>query len=160
MSSVTANLTRGDNMKNMYGGSFVDWQWIRMRYSVTAASSDVFNSVRIILGQWRGTLTAPQAGFVLDFAEAIDPVVAPYSMQNRPLYTILSDTVVTVDIASNNQVVKSIFVPGSKIRRTEFQRTTDSAISGDLFVVIVSNSALIPNPDVEVSIEGMFTDDI
>lgn len=160
MSSVTANLTRGDNMKNMYGGSFVDWQWVRMRYSVTAASADVFNSVRIILGQWKGNLTGPVAGLVLDFAESVDPVVAPYSMQNKPLYTILSDTVVTVDVASNTQVVKSIFVPGSRIKRTEFARSTDSAISGDLFVVIVSNSALIPNPDVEVTIEGMFTDDI
>lgn len=160
MSSVTTNLVRGDNMKNMYGGSFVDWQWVRMRYSVTAASADVFNSVRVILGQWKGVLTGATAGFVLDLSEAIDPVVAPYSMQNRPLYTILSDTVTTVDIASNNQIVKNIFIPGSRIKRTEFARSTDSALNGDLFVVIISNSAVIPNPDVEVSIEGMFTDDI
>lgn len=153
-------MTRGDNMKNEYSGSWVNWSWIRFRMLMTVA--DEQDTIRAIIVQWKSTIQASLSpGLILDLTNSVEPVLAPYNYANRNLFTVLYDQTQTlVNTAETSEVALKAFIPGNRLKKTYFNRTTDQVLDGGIYIVLVSNSLAPPSPPVDWTMEGYFTDDI
>lgn len=153
------NMTRGDNFLNQYGGSWVDWMW--MRFRMLTVTADTFDTVRVIIIQWKG-LRPPTAtpDIVLDISGAVEPVLAPYNGANKQLFNVLSDTTVCVNANTPPEFAQTIFIPGKRLLKTHFNRSTDTVLSNGFYVVAVSNSFATPHPTLEWSMEAWFSDDV
>lgn len=154
------NMIRGDNMKNEYNGSWINLQWLRFRSLTTVADTE--DTVRTIVLQWKGANPSGSLtpGLILDMSSGVKPILAPYSAQNRDLFTILSDITVNLDSQTNSEISQNIFIPGKRLRRVHFNRTNDTVLSDQLYLVSISNSAVTPSPPLDWAFEGWFTDDI
>jgi len=160
VATATVVMTRGDNMQNQYAGAWANWSWMRFRSLFTVATSDEQDSLRQIIVQWKGLApTTFTPGVVLDLQNSVEPILAPYSVVNRSLFTVLSDTTHCVSL-NTPEIVTNIFIPGKRLLKTGFLRTTDAVQSGQVYVILVSNSSLAPSPTVEWTLEGYFTDDL
>jgi len=130
-------------------GDTVFLKQILFNYNVQVDFNDVFDSVRVIMFQWypNSGLVAPIVADILQTAS----VSAFYNWQLSSQYSILYDKVhfmagvATSPTSSSNQGFYGEISMKNVMRRVEF--TAGSAFgSGELFLLVISDSSLVPNP--------------
>lgn len=158
--NMMTNMVRGDNSVNNFSGEFISWQWAKLRWICRAPNAGEHDTIRVILFQWDDSV-APTVGNVLDLANGVVPVLAPHNFRNRRILRVLHDEATTVVTnASNWEVSRKTFIAGRRINKTWFGSSTTSPVKNGVFVLVVSDSFISPNPSVEFSFEGVVTDEI
>lgn len=156
--NLLSNLARGDNSLNQFGGEFVDWELLRMRWKATVASADATDVVRMVVFQWHSAGT-PTVGNILDRTGGVSSVIAPYFWSTRKLYTILWDETVALNLNGEACVTGEAFVGSKRTRKTFLAADTAVPQTGGLWYLVVSDSAVLPNPEVQMGFSGIFTDE-
>ncbi len=88
ITSLLANLVRGDAGKDNFGGNQITPSGITLRYFIT--TNQTFNTVRVILLQWFDAATPVLAG-ILENASLGSALVSPTLITNKQYIKILHD---------------------------------------------------------------------
>jgi len=141
---------------------FFNKMWLN--YTINAANTDVLSSARIILFQWHPNsgLVAPTVATILMLVSL--NVLSMYDWQYSNQFTILYDRMhsfagtATNPTASSNQCV-SVQIPLGKARkRAEFVAGSANG-SEQIYILFISDSAVIPYPVLNWVSRITFTDE-
>lgn len=168
--STTAALTRGSDYLNNFIGQNMDIAGIQFRYQVTGAVSnavltaDQNNITRVMLFQWMDSTTPTLSG-VLQTAAAGQAVLSPVLATNRENINILHDqaystwcqTSVATEANSNGYVVRK-YIKGYKLSPVQMDTGSATYQKGGLYVLVVSDSSVTPNPSFNFYCRTTFTE--
>lgn len=147
------SITRGTGEFNYVGGKIKPIR-ISMKYNIVNA--DNTNMVRITVIQMRGASTITSASDVYTSVLSIHAPLSPISVQYNDTYNVLYDRLFNTD-TTKVSLSGSINIPGKKLKRTSFD-SNGLVESGDIYVFMISDSALVVNPTVLLSHRIYFKD--
>lgn len=153
--SLLENLTRGTNPVNNFEGSKIQVRSIRIRGMCYIA--DAYNAFRVMVLQWFDSGSPVPSGIINNTAT----ISAPYGSRywtNKKNIKVLSDNLFVLDAVQQSGHIIDLYIPGNKIRPTWFQTTTDTAQSGGIFMLVVSDSSTATHPFFTWVSEVVFTD--
>lgn len=163
VASLYANLVRGSLAFNNFDGDTVIPKYLQVKYAIQSsvpASGNVFNTMRVIIGQSK-LIGTPTVANVLDsnFLNTVNAPLALRQFDRLKGYKILYDRIHTQNYLSNYGDVFNVFIPGKRLISTEF--TSSGALSitrGDLFIIAVSDDGITDFPDIQFTSRVVFSD--
>lgn len=154
LTSVFANLVRGDLGKDNFGGNQIMPQALLLKYYFV--TSQVYNSVRIMVVQWFDAATPGITGILESGATSL-ATIAPVLITNKNYVKVLYDQThllapTAYDAGSvagygTVQPVK-VYIPGKKLRPVRFNSGTDVVQDGNIYVLLISDDSLTAYPTV------------
>lgn len=136
-----------------------------INYTCNAANADVFSSLRVVVFQWKpnANLLAPTAASIFQFAS--DNVNSMYDWNFADQYIILYDKLhsfagtAAIPTASTNQNWVGEIPLRRAIKKVNFAA---SAVGGSnqIYLLIVSDSSVIPFPNFTFKTRVMFEDEL
>jgi len=153
ITSLLANLTRGDLGKDNFGGNQIMPQAITLKYYLH--TSQVYNSVRVMLFQWFDSATPAVTGIIESNATGIG-TISPVLITNKSYIKVLYDQThmmapTAMDGAGNVggyghiQPVK-VYIPGKKIKPVRFNSGTNVVQDGNIYILLISDDSLTAYP--------------
>lgn len=164
ITSLLANLTRGDAGLNNFDGNIVDPQAITFKYFLH--TSTIRNAVRVIIFQWFDSATPVIAG-ILQNSGAITATLSPILVTNKTYIKVLydrthqfaptagGDTTVTGEGVIDCQTV---YIPGRKLRPVRYNSSSNVVQTGNLYLLLVSDDAAVPSPQINYYSRVTFSD--
>ncbi len=133
-------------------------------YTVDAANSDVFSSLRVILFQWHpnSALASPTVADILQ--SSTFNVCAMYDWNFSNQYTILYDRLhsfaglSTAPTASTNQCWSGEISLAPAVKRSVFQLATTFG-SEQLYCLVISDSGVVPYPNITIVARVVYSED-
>lgn len=120
------------------------------------ANGDPAQAVRYLIFQWMDASTPAVTG-VIESTNCLSPV----KFENRENITNLRDVVKDLSIYSvggaNNSVSKE-YISSKKMTPSQYNTTLGTWQKGGLFALVISDSAIAPNPTVSYWIRTTYTD--
>lgn len=153
ITSLLANLVRGDAGKDNFGGNMITPQAITLKYYF--ATQQTYNSCRIMVFQWFDSATPAVTGIIESNATHIG-TIAPILITNKSYIKVLYDQThllapTAMDGAGNvggfgiTQPVK-VYIPGKKLKTIRYNSGTNVVQDGNLYVLLISDDAITSYP--------------
>lgn len=156
--SLLANLVRGDESMNDFDGGQVNPLSVELRYRLTsAAGAYLWNSVRVIVGQSR-LLSTPTAVNILQSTGSSFATVSPRLWERMKNYKIFYDKVHVLNYESNQSEAGKVYINKGLIPVEYTSTGVLSITKGDIFVLVISDDAVAPQPSIEWYSRVKFTD--
>lgn len=164
ITSLLGNLVRGDAGLNNFDGNIVMPQAITFKYFIH--TSTLRNAVRVMLFQWFDSVTPVIAG-VLQSSASITATISPILVTNKGYIKVLydrthqiaptagGDTTVTGEGITDCQTV---YIPGKKLKPVRYNSSTNVVQTGNLFLLLVSDDAAVPSPQINYYCRVTFSD--
>jgi len=152
ITSLLANLVRGDAGKDNFGGNQINPQGITLRYFFT--TNQTYNSVRFIVFQWFDAATPVPAG-ILENASVGVAVVSPTLITNKQYIKVLHDeTHLLAPTASGDSTVLGygttpavkVYIPGRRLRKVRYNSTANTVQDGNIYALVISDDSLSSYP--------------
>lgn len=165
ITSLFSNLVRGDTGLNAFDGNIIRPQAITLKYF--CHTSTVRNAVRVMLFQWFDSATPVIAG-ILQNGGAITATLSPILVTNKSYIKVLydrthqfaptagGDTTVTGEGVTDCQTV---YIPGKRLRTVRYNSSTNVVQTGNLFLLLISDDAAIPSPQINYYCRVTYSDD-
>lgn len=160
VASLCAGITRG-TADNNFVGDVIDPTHLRIRMAING--NDSTNVIRVVLFQYKGGGGTPTLGTVFDGSVGFS-YLSPYASNYSELFNILFDEMYTTvgngtasNCAANSALLVDIRVPSKKLRKVHF--TSSAALSsGDIWLIVASDSAAASHPTIKYSSRLYFKD--
>lgn len=149
------NLARGDNPVNGFLGSKITPKSIRIRGSVHIADS--YNVFRIMVIQWKDSGAPVPSGIINNTGT----ISAPYGSRywtNKKNIKVLADRLIILDGVQASVQTVDIYVGPQKLTDIWFQTASNTAQSGGLYMLAISDSSTSAHPFFTWVSEVVFTD--
>lgn len=165
LTSLLANLSRGDNGLDQFSGNMIKPQAITFKYFCN--TNQVYNNVRVILFQWFDA-TAPTVATVLQTTSNIYAVLSPVLITSKPNIKILYDQTHTFAPTASGDTtilgegivpVQTVYIPGKRLRAVKFNASSTARSSGDLYLLHISDDSLATFPAISWYSRVTFSDD-
>lgn len=163
--SLYSNLVRGDAGLNNFDGNTIMPQAITMKYYIH--TSEVRNVVRVMLIQYLETSTPSLTG-ILQLGTAGLATVSPTLVTNKAFMKILYDRThqLAPTAADGANAIRgegitdpvTVYIPGKRLRPTRYNQNTNTCQSGNLYLLLVSDDALSPSPQITYFTRVTFSD--
>lgn len=163
--SLFSNLIRGDLGINNFDGNIIKPQAITFKYFIH--TNTVRNAVRVMLFQWFDSANPVLAG-ILQNAGAITATLSPILITNKPYIKVLYDrTHQLAPTAGGDTTVTgegvtdpvTVYIPGKRLKEVRYNSSTNTVQTGNLFLLIVSDDAVSPSPQINYYSRVTFSDD-
>lgn len=153
-----SNIAQGDDRSSRTGLT-ISPVALYLKGFFTASPTDRINSARVIVFRWNDT-TAPLVTDVIE-ASFADRTIAPYNWANSGTKLhILHDKILTSDNAADtwrsDDRLRITFKPTDQIRYTG--PAGNSGVSGRVFLLMLSDSSVLPHPACNYSGRLVFRD--
>lgn len=137
----------GDQVK--YYSHQTRYQWI---------AADTTNLCRIILFRWHpdSTVVAPLPAQILQFPSGLNSVLSPYVDDERGLFTVVFDK--TTQLSQTGDDAKMTKITGKLSGTVSFNGTSNINGTNMLFILLVSDSNVIPDPVINIYTRIRYTD--
>lgn len=151
ITSLLANLIRGDAGLNEFSGNDVKPQAITFKYYVN--SNQIFNSVRVVLFQWFDSATPVISGVLQTNATSL-ATISPTLVTNKKYIKVLYDkTHVIAPTAGGDTTVigqgvahASVYIPGRKLRPVRYNSSANTVQDGNIYCLQISDDNVISYP--------------
>lgn len=159
--SPCQGLIRGTGPNNYVGNKIQPrGLWLNIQ---TICADPPGNMWRIVIIQDKTTAGIPNMGTLFSSLGVGYPWLAPFNVDFRDTYNVLYDKrhLLTNDGASSTGFlpkVSKIYIPGSKMRSMSFTTVAGSFDAGSLWICMVSDSTVTPNPTFTLLSRFTFTD--
>lgn len=164
--SLFANLARGDTGLNDFEGNTFNPQAITMKYFMH--TSQVRNAVRVMLLQWFDSVTPALTGILQSGSIAI-ACVSPINVTNKSYIKVLYDrthqfaptAASGTDSINGEGIIEpvTVYIPGKRLRQVRYNATSNTVQTGNLYLLVVSDDAITPSPQITYHCRVTFTDD-
>lgn len=168
--SLYSNLVRGDGGLNNFDGNLIRPQAITMKYFIH--TSTVRNAVRVLLFQWFDSATPVTTGILQTNTSGL-ATIAPTLVTNKAYIKVLYDRThqfaPTASHGDNggNTVIDgegvtdpvTVYIPGKRLRVTKYNSSTNVVQEGNLYLLLISDDAVIPSPQITLYSRVTFSDD-
>lgn len=164
ITSLLANLTRGDAGKDNFGGNTITPQAITFRYFWT--SNQTYNSCRLIIFQWFDSSTPVVSG-ILETNATTTATLSPTLITNKQYIKVLYDeTHIIAPSASGDTTVLGygvspcvkVYIPGKRLKPIRYNSTANTVQDGNLYVLCISDDSLASYPAVSWYSRVTFSD--
>lgn len=164
MTSILANLTRGDAGVNNFDGNVINPTGIRLKFFFN--TDQAYNACRLILFQWFDA-TIPGATNVLQNVTTGLATISDVLESNKKFIRILHDTTVVIAPTANNagsivgqgkSDVYDVYIPGKRIRQVKFASSSNTIQDGNIYILTISDDSVITFPGVNWYSRCTFTD--
>lgn len=165
ITSLFSNLVRGDAGINNFDGNIITPQAITMKYNIH--TSVLRNAVRVMLFQWFDS-AVPVISGVLQTNAAIAATLSPVLVTNKSYIKVLYDrTHCLAPTAGGDTTVIgegvtdtiTVYIPGKRLRKVRYNSTTNVVQEGQLYLLLISDDAAIPSPQINYYCRVTFSDD-
>jgi len=162
--SILANLGRGTAGINAFTGNDLVPQAITLKYYMQ--TNQTYNAVRFMVFQWFSS-TVPTLGSVLQSTTGgISTISATLVTNKRDMRILYDRTHVYAPTASGDTTVlgngvvdtQIVYIPGKRLRPVRFNSTADAIVYGQIYVLTVSDDALVSYPSVSWYSRVTFSD--
>ncbi len=153
ITSLLANLTRGDLGKDNFGGNHVIPQAITLKYYMTTNQN--YNSCRLMVFQWFDSATPAVTGIIESNSLHVG-TISPTLITNKSYIKVLYDQThlmapTAMDGAGNvggNGLIQpvKVYIPGKKLKPIRYNSGTNVVQDGNLYVLIISDDSLTSYP--------------
>lgn len=166
MVDLLNSVVPGTSSKNQFIGQAI--QPISFQIKLVCAATDATNQFRVIIFQYIPPSTLPTMGYVLeaptytqsaiDFSHRDDLIIL------RDFYTHLTPPGTTYALAGNyygatsNPNMLECYIPGRKMARCQYDSTLNQWSDGKLYVLLLSDSSVVPTPSVEFYARLQYSD--
>lgn len=159
--SPATGLVRGIS-PNSYIGNKIKLTSLEIRGSLIAIDVP-YNLVRLLVIQMGAQTNVPTASYLFSTTGTPPPIFAPFNKDNQDQYRVLKDKIFRLSndgVSSSNNVMVPfrMFFSGKKFRQLQFTTTSGNADGGDIYVCMISDSGITPNPTFQLSMRMNFTD--
>lgn len=165
ITSLYSNLVRGDAGLNNFDGNIIQPQAITMKYYLH--TSEVRNSVRVMLIQWLETQTPSLTGVIQNGSTGL-ATISPILVTNKAFVKVLYDRThqLAPTAADGANAIRgegitdpvTVYIPGKRLRATRYNQNTNTCQSGNLFLLYVSDDGLAPSPQITYYTRVTFSD--
>lgn len=164
ITSLLANLIRGDAGKDNFGGNIVTPQAITIRYFWT--SQQTYNAVRFMVFQWFDSGTPAVTG-VIESNATTTGTLSPVLITNKQFIKVLYDETHviaptaggdTTPIGYGASPAIKIYIPGKRLKQVRYNSTTNVVQDGNLFCLAISDDSLPNYPQVSWYSRVTFSD--
>lgn len=152
--SLLRNAVPGTGFYNEFIGSKMQPAGIQFRFGIT--NGDNTNMCRVILFQWLQEATPAINGILQTFS-----VYAPLNVDNRENIIVLRDMLIPLYANGNANVMlagEMVYVKGKKMIPCFWNRALNVWQKGDLYVLMLTDSAAPPSPNASYWSRITFTD--
>lgn len=145
ITSLYANLVRGDAGYNNFNGNDIRPQAITFKYY--CATTQTYNSFRVMVFQWFDAATPAVTGVLESNATGLG-TISPVLITNKRYIKVLYDkTHVMAPTAGGDTTVtgsgtvdaQTVYIPGKRLKPTRYNSTTNSCQDGNLYVLVISD---------------------
>lgn len=164
ITSLLANLIRGDAGKDNFGGNIVTPQAITIRYFWT--SQQTYNAVRFMVFQWFDSGTPAVTG-VIESNATTTGTLSPVLITNKQFIKVLYDETHVIAPTAGGDATPigygaspaiKIYIPGKRLKQVRYNSTTNVVQDGNLFCLAISDDSLPNYPQVSWYSRVTFSD--
>jgi len=162
--SLINSLARGDDAFNNFDGNTVYPTGISFRWGCN--TNQTYNYVRFLVFQWLENTTPAMSDILQDTTTGIACLCPPH-VNNIGRMNVLFDKVVTISpsaAGSSSTVLGDgikngqVYIPGSRFRPIKYRIGSSDIITGNIFVLVVSDDGLATFPGFSFYSRLSFTD--
>lgn len=164
VTSLLANLVRGDAGINTFDGNMITPQAITLKYFTVI--NQVYNSVRLIVFQWFDSSTPAPSGILESTATTLG-TLSPILVTNKSFIKVLHDqTHILAPTAYDAGTVAgyglqdciTVYIPGKRLKPIRYNSTTNVVQDGNLYVLAISDDSLTAYPTMSLYSRVTFQD--
>lgn len=165
VTSLFANLTRGQLGIDNFLGNTVTPQGLLFKYYYT--TNQTYNSCRILVFQWLDAATPVPAGILQSTATGY-ATISPTLVTNKEYIKVLYDKTHviaptaggdTTPIGLGTSDCIKVYIPGKRLRKVRFNSGTNVVQDGNIYVLAISDDAVISYPGLYWYSRITFSDD-
>lgn len=170
--NLTASMTQGANWKNNYIGREVQPVGLDLRFNLVGALSNAFigsdlnNITKVLLFQWMDDAVPTTATLLESGATAAGPVSPILFSNYNNIEVLYEETFPTFiqaydpanNYGSSNGYTRRIYIKGKKMRTIEYNNSNGGTAKGQLYLLVISDSALAPSPTFDAYTRLTFLD--
>jgi len=161
--SLYQNLIRGDAGLNNFEGNIVRPQAVTLKYY--CHTSEVRNSVRVMIFQWFDSVTPVAAGILQSTALSL-ATVAPILVTNKGYIKVLYDHTHQFAPTAGGAAVLgegvtdpvTVYIPGKRLKETRYQSGANVVQDGNLYIFFISDDLVVPSPQITYFSRVTFSD--
>lgn len=165
ITSLLANLVRGDAGKDNFGGNEIYPQAVTVRYFWT--SNQTYNAVRFMIFQWFDSSTPVVSG-ILESNATTTATLSPVLITNKRYIKVLYDeTHVIAPTASGDTTVLGygatspaikVYIPGKRLKPVRYNSSANTLQDGNIYCLAISDDSLASYPAVSWYSRVTFSD--
>lgn len=154
VSSLLANLVRGDNGFNNFQGNEVTPQGLLVKYYIH--TSQVRNVVRVMLIQWFDDVVPVPLGILQNITTGLGPLSATSVTNKRYIKVLYDMTHQFAPTAGGDTTVVgegvtdpvTVYIPGKRMKNIRYQSTSNTVQDGCLYLLHISDDLAAPSPQI------------
>lgn len=157
MVDLLSSLSRGDSPLNQFDGGRINPQGIQVRLS--GVVGDATNILRVLVFQWFDAVAPVPLGVL----SASSPL-APLFLDNRENIKVLHDGIYKATQAYSGGAGlfdfpnKVIYIKSKRLEAVQFKATTAVPQKGGLYMLLLSDSSVPSNPQINYHVRTTFVD--
>ena len=161
--SLLANLVRGDNGLNNFGGNNIYPKYIQCDWHMNTNQN--YNSARVMIFQWEDGAVPSLSALLANTATGIATISPPNVSAKAQLKVLYDAKVIFAPTAGDGSTVLgqgiasgSCYIPEKKLKPVRYTSTTNSIADNAIFMLVISDDSAPTYPAIFFHTRVAFTD--